>query len=220
MGRIPEEVLLALAMNNSGGGGGGTTNYNDLENKPKIAGTTLSGNKSLADLGIASATAVSGILDGTDIDSFGDVETALGDKVDKVEGKGLSTNDYDDTEKAAVTAATTAIAGIKDGTTIDSFGDVETALGAIQDGQSIDSFADVESAIGAIEDGTTIDSFADVESALALKQDATDSNLQTTADTIVGAINEHEGDISSLKSGLTSLGLSVVNGRLCQTYSV
>lgn len=41
--------------------------------------------------------------------------------------------------------------------------------------------------------------------ALALKQDATDSNLQTTADTIVGAINEHEGDIGELKSGLTSV---------------
>ena len=193
------------------GGGSGTSDYDALNNKPQIAGVTLSGDKSLADLGIASASAVSGILDGTDIDSFGDVETALGDKVDKVNGKGLSTNDYDDTEKAAVTAATTAIAGIKDGTTIDSFGDVETALGAIQDGQSIDSFADVESAIGAIEDGTTIDSFADVENALADKQDATDSNLQTTADTIVGAINEHESDIGSLKSGLTNLD-NEVNG--------
>lgn len=28
------------------------------------------------------------------------------------------------------------------------------------------------------------------------------------------------GELNSLKSGLTSLGLSVVNGRLCQTYSV
>ena len=52
---IPDEVLLALASKNSGGGTGGTTNYNDLENKPKIAGVTLSGNKSLSDLGIASA---------------------------------------------------------------------------------------------------------------------------------------------------------------------
>lgn len=193
------------------GGGSGTSDYDALNNKPQIAGVTLSGDKSLADLGIASASTVSGILDGTDIDSFGDVETALGDKVDKVNGKGLSTNDYDDTEKAAVSAATTAIAGIKDGTTIDSFGDVETALGAIQDGQSIDSFADVESAIGAIEDGTTIDSFADVENALANKQNATDNNLDTEAKTIVGAINEHEGDIGSLKSGLTDLS-EEVNG--------
>lgn len=36
-----------------GGGGGGTTNYNALNNKPQINGVTLSGNKSLQDLGIA-----------------------------------------------------------------------------------------------------------------------------------------------------------------------
>ena len=46
----------------TGGGGGGTSNYNDLTNKPQIAGTTLSGNKSLADLGIQGAlTAGNGI---------------------------------------------------------------------------------------------------------------------------------------------------------------
>lgn len=62
----------------------------------------------------------------------------------------------------------------------------------------------VSYAVSAIKDGTNIDSFADVETALALKQDATDNNLDTTAKTIVGAINEHEGDIDSLKSGLTN----------------
>lgn len=36
----------------TGGGTGGTTNYNDLSNKPQIAGVELSGNKTLADLGI------------------------------------------------------------------------------------------------------------------------------------------------------------------------
>jgi hypothetical protein len=62
------------------GGGSGTSDYDALNNKPQIAGTTLSGNKSLADLGIASATTVSGILDGASIDSFADVETALAGK--------------------------------------------------------------------------------------------------------------------------------------------
>lgn len=33
-------------------GGGGTSNYNELSNKPAIAGTTLTGDKSLSDLGI------------------------------------------------------------------------------------------------------------------------------------------------------------------------
>ena len=51
--------------------GDGTTNYNDLENKPSIAGVALSGNKTLADLGIQPAE----------------------------QGKGLSTNDYTTEEK-------------------------------------------------------------------------------------------------------------------------
>lgn len=47
-------------------------------------------------------TAINGIKDGTDIDSFSDVESALSNKVDKVSGKGLSTNDYDNTAKGVV----------------------------------------------------------------------------------------------------------------------
>ena len=62
------------------GGGGGTSNYEDLENKPQIAGTTLSGNKSLADLGIASAQSVSNITNGESINNFAGVETALSNK--------------------------------------------------------------------------------------------------------------------------------------------
>lgn len=40
----------------NGSGGSGSSDYNDLSNKPQIAGVTLSGNKSLADLGIAAAS--------------------------------------------------------------------------------------------------------------------------------------------------------------------
>lgn len=40
------------------GGGGGTSDYSDLTNKPQINSVTLSGNKSLSDLGIASAVSV------------------------------------------------------------------------------------------------------------------------------------------------------------------
>lgn len=47
---LSDEILLALIK--KAGGGGGTTDYNDLENKPQIGGVELSGNKSLADLGI------------------------------------------------------------------------------------------------------------------------------------------------------------------------
>lgn len=53
----------------------------------------------------ADTSQIAAIQDGQNIDSFGDVESALADKVDKVTGKGLSTNDYDDTEKAKVAGA-------------------------------------------------------------------------------------------------------------------
>lgn len=39
----------------AGGGSGGTTDYDDLTNKPQIAGTTLTGNTSLATLGLTSS---------------------------------------------------------------------------------------------------------------------------------------------------------------------
>lgn len=58
----------------------GSSDYRTLMNKPKIEGVTLGGNLSAADLNLAS-------LDDLD------------DKVDKVEGKGLSTNDYTTAEK-------------------------------------------------------------------------------------------------------------------------
>ena len=45
------------------GGSGGTTDYDQLDNRPQIDGTTLTGNKSLADLGIAAASDLSGKQD-------------------------------------------------------------------------------------------------------------------------------------------------------------
>lgn len=114
-------------VNGTASGGGGTTDYTDLTNKPKINNVTLSGNKTASDLGItemelgetsttayagnkgkANADAITAIKDGQSIDSFGDVETALADKVDKVSGKGLSTEDYTTAEK-------TKLAGIAEG---------------------------------------------------------------------------------------------------------
>ena len=91
------------------------------------------------------------------------------------------------------------------------------------DGYAIISFYDdgsddlvtkgeLDTELNGIKDGQSIDSFADVETALDGKQDKTDNNLQTTAKGIVPAINE-------VNSNFISLGLSVVNGKLCQTYS-
>lgn len=43
-------------------GPGGTTDYNDLDNKPKINNITLSDNKSASDLGLATAAALSSLI--------------------------------------------------------------------------------------------------------------------------------------------------------------
>lgn len=47
-----DQYLLYLIENGGGGGGSGTTNYNNLLNKPKINGVTLTGYKTLSDLGL------------------------------------------------------------------------------------------------------------------------------------------------------------------------
>jgi len=95
----------------------------------ETSSTAYAGNK-----GKANADAISAIKDGTTIDSFGDVEGALSDKVSKSSTAGLLKNDgtVDTTTTGAVSANTSAISAIKDGTTIDSFGDVETALAGKQ----------------------------------------------------------------------------------------
>lgn len=80
----------------SASGGGGSNNYNDLSNKPQIAGTTLTGNKTLAELGAASSADLSALSGRVDLIDNG--------KVDKVSGKGLSTNDYTTADKNKVAA--------------------------------------------------------------------------------------------------------------------
>lgn len=169
---IPEEPITREeayldAIAKGSGGGGGTSDYPQLTNKPQINGNTLVGNKTASQLGLASTA-------------------DLAEKVDKVEGKGLSTNDYTDAEKAIVGGVTTALTG-----------KVDKVEGK---GLSENDYTDSDKAI---VDGVT--------AAIALKQDKTDNSLDTEAKTIVGAINEHEGDIGSLKSGLTTLD-NEVNG--------
>ena len=46
------EWIIATYGGGSGSSSSGTTNYNDLTNKPSINGITLTGNKTLIDLGM------------------------------------------------------------------------------------------------------------------------------------------------------------------------
>lgn len=58
-----EEAYLDAIAKGSGGGGGGTSDYNQLTNQPQINGTTLIGNKSASDLGLASTADLAGKQD-------------------------------------------------------------------------------------------------------------------------------------------------------------
>ena len=117
-------LTLGAAKSAGGGGGGGTSNYNDLSNKPQINGNTLSGNKTGANLGL----------------------------VDAVSGKGLSTNDYSNTDKAIVDGVTSALAGKADKSELP---DVATAsdVGLVKpDGSSIT--VDANGALTAVGGGS------------------------------------------------------------------
>ena len=165
-----EELLLELKETiEEGGGGGGTTNYNNLSNQPQVNGETLIGDKTGAELGL----------------------------VDAEEGKGLSTNDYDDTEKAAVAAATSDITAMKDGVDIDSFGDVETALSAIKDGSELDSFGDVEVALLDKADTSDLGTAAAKDSTNAVTAGSTDlvesGAVKDAIDAAVAAAYHHAG---------------------------
>ena len=46
-----EKYLNKIVENGGGGGGGGTSDYTQLSNKPQINSVTLTGNKSLSDIG-------------------------------------------------------------------------------------------------------------------------------------------------------------------------
>ena len=51
-GTVAWILSMAYTKKHGGGGGGGTNDYNSLNNRPKINGTTLSGDKSGDDLNL------------------------------------------------------------------------------------------------------------------------------------------------------------------------
>lgn len=88
-----------VTPNLKGGGSGGTTNYEALNNKPKINNVELTGNKSLADLGINIPTKTSELTNDSNYVNQTALNQLLENKVDKESGKGLSANDFTNTLK-------------------------------------------------------------------------------------------------------------------------
>lgn len=96
-----------------GGSGSGVSDYTLLENKPSINGHVLEGDQTAGGLGLMpeGGAYTKEEADGTfqtKENAASDLQTvteALGGKVDKVAGKGLSKNDYTDEDKAKVRKA-------------------------------------------------------------------------------------------------------------------
>ena len=125
---IKYNAELQKWVNGEGGGSGGSSDYNDLSNKPKINNVVLAGNKTTSDLGINIPTKTSDLTNDSNfvVDAHyvhtdnnynataknivDGVTSALDGKVDKVSGKGLSTNDYTNADKAIVDGVTSALA--------------------------------------------------------------------------------------------------------------
>lgn len=82
--------------------GGGTEDYTDLDNKPSIAGVTLSGNKTLEDLGIAADDDLDN-LEG----EVSDVKTAIQGKYTKPSG-GIPATDLEQAVQTSLGNADTA----------------------------------------------------------------------------------------------------------------
>lgn len=109
------------------------------------------------------------------------IYTALGGKVDKVEGKVLSSNDYTDEDKSK-------LAGIESGAQVNSVTSVAGRTGDV-------TLAKADVGLG------NVDNTSDANKPVS---NATQTALNAKLDT----------------SDFNKLGLSVVNGRLCQTYTI
>lgn len=161
-----------------------------------------------SDVGAGSATdvtnntnAISAIKDGTNIDSFADVETALGDKADKVSSPtsgdfaSLDSNGNltDSGKKASDFATASSVSGILDGQSIDSFGDVETALNGKADTSDIPTVSvthtGTASSTGVRKQQITINNVSyDVDGSAYMEQSVTLSTSQTTDVVFTNAI--------------------------------
>lgn len=88
-------------------GGTGAADYPSLIGKPSINGVVLEGNRTPEELGMYSKEEADGKFE-TKEKAASDLQAvtgAIGGKVDKVAGKGLSKNDYTDEDKAKVRKA-------------------------------------------------------------------------------------------------------------------
>ena len=98
-----EVLAIALkALKNGGGGGGGTSNYNSLENKPKINGVVLQGNKTSAELHIDMSSLITADFDGTQNYAVGDIVIYQGNLYRFIQAHSAGAWDANDVELVTV----------------------------------------------------------------------------------------------------------------------
>lgn len=147
-------------------GGGGTTDYTDLTNKPSINGVVLTGNKTTSDLGIEENVQANWTQTDTTADDYIKnkptipapvtvdqtysatssnaqsgvaVAQAISTKVDKVTGKGLSTNDFTNADKTNLETALTKANSAAPQSTTYTKTEVDAALAAKINASDVDS---------------------------------------------------------------------------------
>lgn len=185
-------------ISSTGGGGGGTGDYQDLINKPKINNVILSGNKTTEQLGLATKTSDltndSGFITSVVNDLINyytkvQADTLLSGKVDKVTGKGLSTNDF-------TNADVTKLNGIEAGAEVNVQADWN------QTNVDADDYIKNKPSIGVYTAGNGIDitnNLISVSTPLLNQISETAANLgrpatyDSTASYSVGDVCEHDG---------------------------
>lgn len=192
-------------------------NYTTAE-KEKLAGISSGANKYT--LPTASGTVLGGVKIGTNmsIDSTGAISPVLTSKVDKVDGKGLSTNDYTTSEKTKLagiadgankyvlpTASATVLGGVKVGANLTITNGVLSA-----DQQKIDltpyaKTADVASTYETKSDATSKQTA--LNNAIALKANASDLAAYAKKSDVASAVI-YKGTVANY-SDLPSTGMAV-----------
>lgn len=147
---IPNEITIYLSNGeeypfyvrngqDGGGGGGGTSDYDQLSNRPQINSTTLTGNKSASDLGLATTAQVNAKYtkpnDGIPKnDLASDVQISLG-KADTALQSAPVTSVNGQTGAVTIGNATTSAAGLMSATDKshldDVYADYSSALAAL-----------------------------------------------------------------------------------------
>ena len=192
-GDLSQEIVIAE----------GVTEYNELDGKPSINGVELVGNKTTEELGIVSKE-----TDPT-VPSWAKNPNKPTYSYDEIIGKpNLFSGSYNDLSDKPTIPSTTGLASEtyvnnKASTTLQeakNYADTKVSNLVGSAPSTLDTLAEIASALNNNPNVVTA-----LNNSIASKQNATDNSLQTSSKTIVGAINEINGKISSANTQLQNI---------------